>query len=93
MKDVSTDIKLNKDNNVGELKLKEKQVGKYRLQITLNGYLHTSHITVVDLIQINNLQWALTTYSSSPSAFENSVSYPGKISNTKTAQDEHFLHL
>lgn len=93
MRDVSADVKLNKDNNGGEIKLKEKQVGKYRLQITVNGYLLTNHVTVVDLIQINNLQWALTTYSTSPSSFENSVSYPGKISNTKNAQDEHYLHL
>ena len=92
-RDVSSDIKMNKDNNSGELKLKEKSVGKYRLQFSVSGYIFTSHITVVDLIQLNNVQWALSKFSSAPSSFENSVSYPGKLSNTKTAQDEHYLHL
>lgn len=92
-RDVSGDIKMNKDNNSGELKLKEKSVGKYRLQFSVSGYLFTSHVTVLDLIQLNNVQWALSKFSSAPSSFENSVSYPGKLSNTKTAQDEHHLHL
>lgn len=49
-RDVSGDIKMNKDNNSGELKLKEKSVGKYRLQFSVSGYLFTSHVTVLDLI-------------------------------------------
>lgn len=39
---------MTKDNNSGELSLKENSVGKFRLNINVDGYVFTTPITVVD---------------------------------------------
>lgn len=49
-RDVSADIKLNKDGSSATLALKETQVGKYRLVANVDDHLLQSHITVIDTI-------------------------------------------
>ena len=57
---------MSKDNNSGELTLKENSVAKFRMNINADGYVFSTPVTVVDSIQINTFYWSLTTKSSFP---------------------------
>ncbi len=47
-KDVTTDTKFNKENNLGTLTLKESEVGKFDLTVTVDGNVLHSQVTLTD---------------------------------------------
>lgn len=46
---------MNTDNNSGELALKENNVGKYRLLISVDGYVFATYVNVIDAIQFSEV--------------------------------------
>jgi len=87
-------IKLNKDNSIGTLSLTGAALGKYRLNLTIDGVTLTSPVfTVVESLKIRSASYQVTQSLKFPTSLDQTITPNEQVKEIKKAQDDYFLHF
>jgi hypothetical protein len=87
-------LKFNKDHSQSTLSLTNVALGKYRLNLTIDGVTLASPLfTVTDSLKFRTASYQVTQSLKFPTTLDSSIAHPDKVKEVKNAQDDYFLHL
>jgi Oligosaccharyltransferase subunit Ribophorin II len=94
LKDITSSVKLSKDNSQATWTVGNLPIGRYQLLFTIDGaQVSTPVLTVADQLAFQSAQYTVATGSKAPSKWENKVEYPRQITAMKQATDDNFIHM
>jgi hypothetical protein len=84
---------MNKDNTGGLFSLGDAGIGKYRLNLTVDGSTLSTLITVKDSLRFKQVSYSVTGFNRFPNNLDTTISHPDKIKALENTQEGYFLHL
>ena len=92
-RDVTKSTKFNKENNDATITFKENEIGKYKLQVTVDSVTQEKILSVTDKLRVQSVSYLVSQVKKFPSEFSTSVLHPNKIDNIGSATNENYIHM
>ena len=93
VRDLTKSTKFNKDNNEGSVTLNENEIGKYRLQVTVDSVTQEKIFSVTDRLRVQSVSYLVSQVKKFPAEFTTSVLHPNKIDSIGSATNDNYIHM